>query len=52
MDVFGLAAIATIIRFIFWLLEKVIKALGEFARERRTLQREVGPEDPTKTPRD
>ena len=38
MDVFGLAALATIIRFIFWLLEKMIKTLGEIARKRRTMR--------------
>ncbi len=52
MDVFGLAALATIIRFIFWILEKVIKTLYEIAHRRRTMRKEVGPEGPAKEPRD
>lgn len=40
MDVFGLAALATIIRFIFWFLEEMIKTLGEIARKRRTMRKE------------
>ena len=53
MDVFELAALATLIRFIFWILEKVTKAFREIAHKRRTLQREVGPEEPfTQDPRD
>ncbi len=52
MDVFELAAFATLIRFIFWIFEKVIKTFYEIAHKRRTLRREVGPEDPAKEPRD
>ncbi len=53
MDVFGLAALATIIRFIFWVFEKVIKTFHEIAHKRRTLRREISPEESLKpAPRD
>lgn len=52
MDVFGSAALATIIRFIFWTYEKMDRTLGEIARKRRTEREKKGPEDQAKTPRD
>ena len=54
MDVFGLAALATIIRFIFWCVERVRKTLGEIARKRRTMRKgEVDPGEMDKAaPRD
>lgn len=53
MDLYGFAALATVIRFIFWSFEKMMKVLDEIARKRRTLRKPKRPEEPfAQDPRD